>query len=464
MAAAVVLPGAGVPLIERLFPPLAPVQQLQQTPLLIIAILMCCLAAAYLALWRAAPDFRAFRSLGILYALVGAEQLTQYFGGTALYWALIALAAAMMVEAAGEAMEVANRGWTRLLWLICVFAAIAGWFPSAAFVREWPVVFSEPILAVLIVQGLRRGSRRNRSVAAAFAVYVLVRLTVSTTFQRLTGIKNYVVIGGWKWFYPSTTLTLLGAVTLAILVRNLIRDRAEKVRLAAELAAARAVQQVLIPEDIPPIPGFRIQSVYKPYGEVGGDFFQILPVRSGRGAGGVLAIIGDVSGKGMPAALTVALLVGTVRTLAHFTQSPAEILAAMNQRMLGRSRGGFTTCLALRANPDGVLTVANAGHISPYLGGKELQLENGLPLGISAEARYAEAVFELEAGTQLTLLTDGVVEARNESGALFGFERSAAISRETAEKVVQAAQAFGQDDDITVLSVTRTVDLNPTVV
>jgi len=185
---------------------------------------------------------------------------------------------------------------------------------------------------------------------------------------------------------------------------------------------------------------------------VGGDFFQILPCTKG----GVLAVIGDVSGKGMPAAMTVSLLVGTVRTLAHFTQSPGEILAAMNQRMLGRSSGGFTTCLVLRADADGQLTVANAGHIAPYLAGNELPLENGLPLGLSAESTYAESTFQLAERQQLTLLTDGVVEAREKSGALFGFERTAAISRESAENIAQAAQAFGQDDDITALTLART--------
>src|SRR5208282_3601552 len=159
------------------------------------------------------------------------------------------------------------------------------------------------------------------------------------------------------------------------------------------------------PEEIPTIPGFNIQSVYKPFGEVGGDFFQVLPVKSDRGAGGVLVIIGDVSGKGMPAAMTVSLLVGTVRTLAHYTQSPGEILAAMNQRMLARSRGGFTTCLVLRADTNGTLTIANAGHIAPYLGGKELPLENGLPLGLAAETAYTESTFQLAQGEQITLLT-----------------------------------------------------------
>ncbi|HWG20168.1 MAG TPA: PP2C family protein-serine/threonine phosphatase [Terracidiphilus sp.] len=399
--------------------------------------------------------------LGIFYALVSVEQFTQYFGGIAPYWTLVALAAAMLVEAAGEAMQVAHRGWTRLFWPIYLFAAIAGWFPSMAFTHEWPIVFSEPAVGILIVQGLRRGTRRDRMVATAFAVFILVRITVSSTFQHLTGMRNYAVIGGWQWFYPSTTLALLGAVTLAIFVLDLIRDRREKQRMAAELAAARAVQQVLIPEEIPTIPGFNIHSVYKPYGEVGGDFFQVLPVKSDSGAGGVLVIIGDVSGKGMPAAMTVSLLVGTVRTLAHYTQSPGEILAAMNQRMLVRSHGGFTTCLVLRADPNGTLTIANAGHIAPYVDGKELQLENGLPLGISADTIYAEAAFQLSPEQQLTFLTDGVIEARDKAGALFGFERSASLSTQPAEAIAQAAQAFGQDDDITVISVTRTAGLNP---
>ena len=181
---------------------------------------------------------------------------------------------------------------------------------------------------------------------------------------------------------------------------------------------------------------------------MGGDFFQILPTKDG----GVLTVIGDVSGKGMPAAMTVSLLVGTLRTLAHYTQSPGEILRDMNQRMLARSSGGFTTCLVLRCDADGQLTFANAGHIAPYLAGKELPLENGLPLGLAAETTYTESRFQLAPGDQLTLLTDGVVESRDKTGALFGFERSAALSTQAAEEIAYAAQAFGQDDDITVLT------------
>ena len=193
-----------------------------------------------------------------------------------------------------------------------------------------------------------------------------------------------------------------------------------------------------------------MRAFIEPASEVGGDFFQIVAAPSG----GVLAVIGDVSGKGMPAAMTVSLLVGTFRTLAHYTQSPSEILRAMNQRMIGRNNGGFTTCLALRIDEDGTLTAANAGHLAPYLDGRELALESGLPLGLAANSNYAESTTSLPPGVKLTLLTDGVVEARNQAGELFGFDRTRDLSAQSAESIAQAAQAHGQEDDITVLTLT----------
>ena len=150
--------------------------------------------------------------------------------------------------------------------------------------------------------------------------------------------------------------------------------------------------------------------------------------------------------------MTVSLLVGTFRTLAHYTQLPGEILRAMNQRMIGRNSGGFTTCLVLRADVDGSLIVANAGHIPPYLNGKELALENGLPLGINSESAYIESTLRLTPGAQLTLFTDGVVEARDASGELLGFDRIAELCAQSAEQIAAAAQQFGQEDDITVLT------------
>jgi hypothetical protein len=238
---------------------------------------------------------------------------------------------------------------------------------------------------------------------------------------------------------------------LVVLVVGYARSRKDEERMEAELEAARTVQRVLIPEEIPAIPGLALRTVYKPASQVGGDFFQIIRLDSG----GALIVIGDVSGKGMPAAMTVSLLVGTFRTLAHYSHQPSEILSAMNQRMLARSKYGFTTCLALRLDSDGKLTLANAGHLSPYLDGKELGIENGLPLGLAADSKYSESTYSLGVDSQLTLVTDGVVEARNPAGELFGFQRVAAITRESADFIARAAQEFGQEDDITVLTVTR---------
>jgi len=244
---------------------------------------------------------------------------------------------------------------------------------------------------------------------------------------------------------------------LAILVLRFARTRRDEERQASELEAARVVQRVLVPADVPAIPGFRIQSVYKPAGQVGGDFFQIIPLP----ADGVLVAIGDVSGKGMAAAMMVSLLVGRLQALAEASNSPAEILKGLNRGLHVRSRGGFTTCLILRADPDGTLTIANAGHISPYRNGVEMAVENGFPLGLSEGASYSESRFRLDENEQLTLITDGVVEARGKGGELFGFARTEAISNRPAEDIAQVAQSFGQDDDISVISVTRTTVIGP---
>ena len=308
--------------------------------------------------------------------------------------------------------------------------------------------------------------RRKRLDAARWTVAVFAFLTqtlATSSFafsqgSRFTGwtlgdtinAPLFTVIGN-----PVNAAKLSGMLLLIALVYAVYRYSVDNSRrqnaLEQEYRNARAVQQVLIPEAIPTVPGFDIESVYKPAGEVGGDFFQILATRDG----GVLVVIGDVSGKGMPAAMTVSLLVGTVRTLAHYTESPAEILSAMNQRMIGRTQGGFTTCLVLRADADGKLTVANAGHISPYLAGTELPVNGGLPLGLDASAIYSESVFPLSTTQRLTLMTDGVVEARSKTGELFGFDRTNAISAQPAEAIAQTALQFGQDDNITVLTLQR---------
>jgi Stage II sporulation protein E (SpoIIE) len=349
-----------------------------------------------------------------------------------------------------------------LFGALMVVPMVTGWMSFTAWLPAIYLAWVPNMVCLILLLALaaRRGNQDARLLfgpiclqfGALYCTGLLILIDASGYGGPVIASWARTWVQLFHWPFPISVQNIADFLTqisiLAILVLRFARTRRDEERHASELEAARVVQLVLVPEEVPAIPGFLIQSVYKPAGQVGGDFFQIIPTKDG----GVLAVIGDVSGKGMPAAMTVSLLVGTFRTLAHYAQSPGEILAAMNERMLARSHGGFTTCLVLRADRDGQLTIANAGHIAPYVAGKELPLENGLPLGLAADATYAESCFQLAPGDQLTLLTDGVVEARDKAGALFGFERSAALSTQPADAIACAAQAFGQDDDITALT------------
>ena len=227
--------------------------------------------------------------------------------------------------------------------------------------------------------------------------------------------------------------------------------------LRVELETAREMQQQLVapPADVP---GFRIESAYFPAKQVGGDFFRVIS----EGGNGVLVVVGDVSGKGLGAAMTVSAVIGALRSIPPV--SPAWILNALNSGLAGHLHGGFVTCCAARISQDGMVTIANAGHLSPYRNGTEMEVAAGLPLGIVPGAEYDEIQFLLEPDESLTFLSDGVVEARNASGELFGFERTLRISNSGAGAIAQAAKDFGQDDDITVLSITRAAGFEPVFV
>ena len=245
-------------------------------------------------------------------------------------------------------------------------------------------------------------------------------------------------------------LLFLMAIAVVMFFR-FTRVSREQARGAAELEAAREIQQRLVPTRVPEVAGYVIEAAYLPAQEVGGDLYQVFAQRDGA----QLVVVGDVSGKGLKAAMTGTLALGALRALAAENLMPAEVLTRLNRQLAETAEGGFVTCVCVRIGESGALTLANAGHLSPYRNGEELLVGSDLPLGISAVERYEEREFQLEPGDQLTLLSDGVLEARDARGALFGFERTRAISRESAEKIAQAALAFGQEDDITVLTLTR---------
>jgi hypothetical protein len=239
----------------------------------------------------------------------------------------------------------------------------------------------------------------------------------------------------------------------AILAFRFTRTRSREERYSSEVQSARSVQQYLIPERLPDTPGLTIESVYRPSREVGGDFFQVLPNPK---EGSVLIVVGDVAGKGLQAGMSATLIVGAIRVAVTFTTDPEKILALLNERLQGR---GLVTCLVLRIESDGNAILANAGHLPPYLNSKEMPMEGALPLGAVPRIEFPVMRFQLAPGDSLMLMSDGIAEAQNADGALFGFERiGEMLSRHaTASAVAAAAQAFGQEDDITVLTVARTL-------
>lgn len=215
---------------------------------------------------------------------------------------------------------------------------------------------------------------------------------------------------------------------------------------------AKEVQHVLLPEFVT-VAGLSIETEYRPAREVGGDFFQIIPHEED---GSVLIVAGDVTGKGLPAGMLVAVLVGAIRSTAEYAIEPRAILEALNRRLLGRSEA-FATCLAMNVGMDGIVTLANAGHLAPYLNGIEVPMEGALPLGMIDGAEFPVSMFHIATGDNIILISDGVLEAQNSLGDLFGFDRIHELLRTTvsAADIAAAAQAFGQSDDISVVSVVR---------
>ena len=246
-------------------------------------------------------------------------------------------------------------------------------------------------------------------------------------------------------------LVYFSVAYLLYLLRTMVRDGAEKQRLESEMQAARSVQQFLVPAAPPSSADYSIDAVYEPAREVGGDLHwsRVEP------DGAVCIVVGDVSGKGLGAAMLVSVVVGALD--AEETGQPAMILRKLNTVVHKHSRGGFVTACCVRVEPDGRVSVASAGHPAPYGPAGEIAVEVGLPLGIVPDTAYAALPFTLARGEALTIVTDGVIEAENAQRELFGFDRTREISGKSAQQIADAAKAWGQNDDITVVTVRRSV-------
>lgn len=335
------------------------------------------------------------------------------------------------------------------LWVAFIAAEIGeAWFLASPAVEHLCrvvilvllPVFDAILFPVCIRELFRRGGKR-----AFAAAMCLMEVTIALA---AFGYSVHVALGHFTLDLLQLTLTMVDLTIAGLLIGHAVRAWREGNGLRVEFEAAREVQRQLV-TDPPATPGFRIESAYHPATQVGGDFFRVLPDHDGS----VLIVVGDVSGKGLRAAMTVSTIIGSLRTLS--ARNPADILNELNRSLAGNLRGGFVTCCAAHFSPDGLLTLANAGHLPPYRDGEEIPLPPGLPLGITSAADYTETAIRIAAGETLTFLSDGVLEARNATGELFGFDRTRQISVHPAQAIAAAAQNFSQEDDITVLTLTR---------
>jgi len=319
-------------------------------------------------------------------------------------------------------------------WMVVVLLDLAI-LATASFVAFWP---------------WNRIPRDQRAVAGCAMLWGLIGVAwfCSDIWRSFAPASNDLYT---RWESVLLDLRAFGTITVIIALIGLLfreqrRTAQERAVLAGEMQAAQAIQRMLVPTTVQTVPGITLEVAFQPMREVGGDFYQcrILPDGTQR------ILLGDVSGKGAAAAMTATLLIGA--TKGRPGDSPSALLQHLNRALQESEIAGFVTCLCAHIAPNGTLTVANAGHLAPYRNGEEIALDPALPLGIAAETTYSESIIQLAAGDTLTLLSDGVVEAQSATGELFGFDRTREVSRQSAEEIARVAQSFGQQDDITVLT------------
>src|SRR5215213_8574226 len=239
-----------------------------------------------------------------------------------------------------------------------------------------------------------------------------------------------------------------------------------------ELRLARSIQQASLPEEVPSLEGWQISPFYRPAREVGGDFYDFHPLSEGR----LGLVVGDATGKGVPAALVMSTTCGMLRLAAQSSSSPGEMLQRVNETLFPYIPPNmFVTCFYAILDPkSGTLSYANAGHDLPYLhrnGAAEELRARGMPLGLMPGMGYEEKEIVLEAGEAAVFYSDGLVEAHAPKGEMFGFPRLRALIAEHGEErslgnfLLEELHSFvgegwEQEDDITLLTLRRCPSLS----
>src|SRR5215207_1028486 len=248
----------------------------------------------------------------------------------------------------------------------------------------------------------------------------------------------------------------------------LVQELRERERVEHELRVARSIQQASLPKEVPELEGWQISPLYRPAREVGGDFYDFHLLSEGR----LGVVVGDATGKGVPAALVMSTTCGMLRLAAQsYSSSPGEMLQRVNEALFPYiPHNMFVTCFYAVLDPEsGLLSYANAGHDLPYLHhdgeAKELRAR-GMPLGLMSSMGYEEMELVLEGGETVLFYSDGLVEAHDPEGEMFGFPRLRALVAEHAEERSLGAflmeelysfvgEGWEQEDDITLLTLKR---------
>jgi serine phosphatase RsbU (regulator of sigma subunit)/predicted ester cyclase len=256
--------------------------------------------------------------------------------------------------------------------------------------------------------------------------------------------------------------------------QGLEQERIERERIEQELKVARSIQQASLPEKVPDLEGWQISPYYQPAREVGGDFYDFHLLSEGR----LGLVVGDATGKGVPAALVMSSTRSMLRALARASNSPGEVLEQVNDLLVSDVPPNmFVTCFYAILDPkSATLSYANAGHDLPYLrhGDEAEELRaRGMPLGLMSGMSYEEGEASLRQEDDVLFYSDGLVEAHDPKGEMFGFPRLRSLVAQHAEErslgnlLLEELYSFvgegwEQEDDITLLTLRRSSSLNGT--
>ncbi len=294
-------------------------------------------------------------------------------------------------------------------------------------------------------------------------------ITVPLKLQdRVTGVAQVINrLDGQPFDKDDLELFMALASLAAIAIENakMHATLMEKQRLLKDMEFARSVQESFLPQSAPEVPRYRFSAHYTPALEVGGDFYDFIGLDGARTG----VVVGDVSGKGVPAALYMAKLGSDMRTLAFTETTPSAALAKLNDLLAGRSRRGmFATLLYLELDTTAHrITLCNAGHLPPIIrkpDGSLVRVERtgGAPLGMLPGMRTEQETVAIGPGDVVVLYTDGIVEAMNAREELYGFERFEALLRKgpgdpaaLKDAVIRDVERFTglspQHDDMTLV-------------